>query len=101
MAKKRTSLEYLSLSDTPAIEQPTEEQKAEVNQKTGKPLVKNYKKLTLYLPEPVRKQLRAIAYHEDVKQHELLLEAIDLFFKSRGAASISELTESDDEFIAI
>jgi hypothetical protein len=93
MAKKRTSLEELSLSDTPAIEHPIEQQKAEVNQKTGKPLVKNYKKLTLYLPEPVRKQLRAIAYHEDVKQHELLLEAIDLFFKSRGAASISELTE--------
>jgi hypothetical protein len=92
MPKKRTSLEELSLSDTPAIEQPTEEQKAEVNQKTGKPLVKNYKKLTLYLPEPVRKQLRAIAYHEDAKQHDLLLEAIDLFFKSRGAASISELT---------
>jgi hypothetical protein len=101
MAKKRTSLEELSLSDTPAIEQPTEQQKVEVNQKTGKPLVKNYKKLTLYLPEPVRKQLRSIAYHADVKQHELLLEAIDLFFKSRGAKSISELTESDDEFIAV
>ncbi len=95
MAKKRTSLEELSLSDTPAIEQPTEQQKAEVNQKTGKPLVKNYKKLTLYLPEPVRKQLRAIAYHEDAKQHDLLLEAIDLFFKSRGAKSINELMETD------
>ncbi len=96
MAKrKRTSLDELSLSDIPAIEQPTEEQNLEVNQKTGKPLVKNYKKLTLYLPEPVRKQLRSIAFHEDVKQHELLVEAIDLFFKSRGAASISELTEAD------
>jgi hypothetical protein len=95
MAKKRTSLEDLSLSDTPAIEQTTAQQRVEVNQKTGKPLVKNYKKLTLYLPEPVRKQLRSIAFHEDVKQHELLLEAIDLFFKSRGAASISELMESN------
>jgi hypothetical protein len=96
MAKKRITLDALSLSDTPAIEQPTAKQKAEVNQKTGKPLVKNYKKLTLYLPEPVRKQLRAIAYHEDVKQHELLLEAIDLFFKSRGAKSIKELEEASE-----
>jgi hypothetical protein len=93
MAKKRTTLDTLSLSDTPQPEQQGEPQKVEVNQKTGKPLVKNYKKLTLYLAEPVRKQLRSIAFHEDVKQHELLLEAIDLFFKSRGAASISELTD--------
>jgi hypothetical protein len=96
MAKKRTTMEALSLSDTPAIEQPTEQQMVEVNQKTGKPLVKNYKKLTLYLSEPVRKQLRAIAFHEEAKQHELLLEAIDLFFKSRGAASISELTIDEE-----
>jgi hypothetical protein len=94
MAKKRTSLEDLSLSDTPAIEHPTEQQKAEVNQKTGKPLVKNYKKLTLYLPDVVHEQLRVLAFHERVKQHELLVEAIDLLFKSRGAASISELTKN-------
>jgi hypothetical protein len=96
MAKKRTTMEALALSDTTATEHPTAQQNAEVNQKTGKPLVKNYKKLTLYMPEPVRKQLRAIAYHEDAKQHDLLLEAIDLFFKSRGAASISELMETGE-----
>jgi hypothetical protein len=40
--------------------------------------------------------LRAIAYHEEVKQHDLLIEAIDLLFKSRGAASIIELTKADE-----
>jgi hypothetical protein len=44
----------------------------------------------------VRRQLRAIAYHEEVKQHDLLIEAVDLLFKSRGAVSISELTEADE-----
>jgi spore germination protein GerM len=98
MAKKRTTMEALSLSDTPANEQPIEQQKAEVNQKTGKPLVKNYKKLTLYLPEPVREELRVLAFAERVKQHDLVMEAIDMLFKSRGIKSISELTKIMDEF---
>lgn len=85
MAKRKT-LEELSLSDTEMSERTVE-------LKTDDAPGKRRKHTSLYLSEPVRKQLRAIAYHEEVKQHDLILEAIDLLFKSRGAASISELTE--------
>jgi hypothetical protein len=87
MAKKRTSLDALSLSDTDAPERTVEP-------KNDDAPGKRRKHTSLYLSEPVRRQLRAIAYHEEVKQHDLLLEAIDLLFKSRGAPSISELTEA-------
>ena len=85
---KRKRLEELSLSDTETPERTVEP-------KTDDAPGKRKKHTSLYLSEPVRKQLRAIAYHEEVKQHDLLIEAIDLLFKSRGAASIIELTEID------
>ena len=87
MAKRKT-LEELSLSDTEMSERTVEP-------KTDDAPGKHRKHTSLYLSEPVRRQLRAIAYHEEVKQHDLIIEAIDLLFKSRGAASISELTKAD------
>jgi hypothetical protein len=87
MAKKRTSLDALSLSDTEISERTVEP-------KTDDAPGKRRKHTSLYLSEPVRKQLRAIAYHEEVKQHDLLIEAVDLLFKSRGAKSIKELEEA-------
>jgi hypothetical protein len=56
---------------------------------------KRRKHTSLYLSEPVRRQLRAIAFHERVKQHDLLMEGLDMMFKSRGAKSIRELVEND------
>jgi hypothetical protein len=88
MAKRKT-LEELSLSDTEMSERTVE-------LKTDDALGKRKKHTSLYLSEPVHKQLRAIAYHEEVKQHDLLIEAIDLLFKSRGTKSIGELTEADE-----
>jgi hypothetical protein len=90
MPKKRTTLDALALSDT--AEQPTEIQKQSKETKTSGTTRKH---TSLYLPEPVHRQLRSLAFHEEVKQHDLILEAVDLLFKSRGAASISELTEGD------
>jgi hypothetical protein len=87
MAKRKT-LEALSLSDTETPERA-------IKPKTDAAPGKRRKHTSLYLSEPVRRQLRAIAYHEEVKQHDLLIEAVDLLFKSRGAASISELTETE------
>ncbi|MGI8494368.1 MAG: ribbon-helix-helix domain-containing protein [Pyrinomonadaceae bacterium] len=84
MAKRKT-LEELSLSDTEMSERTVEP-------KTDDATGKRRKHTSLYLSEPVRRQLRAIAFHEEVKQHDLLIEAVDLLFKSRGAASIGELT---------
>jgi hypothetical protein len=90
MPKKRTTLDALSLSDT--AEQPTATQRERKETKTSGTTRKH---TSLYLPEPVRRQLRSLAFHEEVKQHDLIIEAVDLLFKSRGAASISELTEAD------
>ncbi len=74
---------------------PIETANPQLNQKTGKPLVSSYPKLTLYFPKAVHKQLRDIAYNEEVTKHDLLREAIDMLFKSRGQRSIEELTETE------
>ena len=47
--------------------------------------------LSLYLEPPVFDQLRGIAFEERIKMHALLLEAVDLLLKKRGAPSIREL----------
>jgi ribosomal protein L1 len=93
MAKKRTTMDALSLSDTPEPppEQVTEMQKQRVSDNKPR-LIKQ----TLYLPEAVHEQLRVLAFHERVKQHDLLMAGLDMMFKSRGAKSISELRESDE-----
>lgn len=49
------------------------------------------KQMTLYLDEPVYRQLREIAFNEDSKMHPLILEALDMFFKSRNRPSRHEL----------
>ena len=52
------------------------------------------KQLSVYLEPPVHDQLRDIAYTERTKIHQLMLEALDLLFKARGASSINQLNES-------
>jgi hypothetical protein len=47
---------------------------------------------TVYLPPPVHRQLRALAYDEDKKMHNYLMEGLDLVFRKRGLKSIAELT---------
>jgi hypothetical protein len=50
------------------------------------------RQLSVYLEPPVYDQLRDIAYSERTKMHALMLEAVDLLFKQRGALSIKQLT---------
>ncbi len=50
------------------------------------------KQQTAYLPEPVYEQLRALAFDERRKMHDLLMEGLDLVFKQRGLRSIEDLT---------
>lgn len=50
------------------------------------------KQLSVYLEPSVHDQLRDIAYAERTKIHPLMLEALDLLFKKRGALSIKQLT---------
>ena len=49
------------------------------------------RQLSVYLEPAVYDQLRDIAYSERSKMHTLMLEALDLLFKNRGALSIKEV----------
>jgi hypothetical protein len=50
------------------------------------------RQLSVYLEPPVYDQLRDLGYTERTKMHALMLEAVDLLFKHRGALSIRQLT---------
>jgi hypothetical protein len=50
------------------------------------------RQLSVYLEPQVYDQLRDLAYTERTKMHALMLEAVDLLFKNRGASSIRQLT---------
>lgn len=50
------------------------------------------KQQTAYLPNPVYEQLRALAFEERRKMHDLLMEGLNLVFKQRGLRSIEDLT---------
>jgi hypothetical protein len=50
------------------------------------------KQLTLYLPHPVYRQLRELAFHEERRMHSLLMEGLDRLFADRGARSIEQIT---------
>lgn len=55
------------------------------------------RQLSVYLEPPIYDQLRAIAFAERTKMHALMLEAVDLLFRKRGARSIEELAAHDIE----
>ena len=52
------------------------------------------KQLTLYLPHPIYRQLRELAFHEEKRMHNLLLEGLDRVFADRGTPSIEQLTRT-------
>lgn len=68
---------------------------AEAGQARRGTLKQRAKQLSVYLEPPVHDQLRDIAYTERTKIHQLMLEALDLLFKARGALSIAQLTEEN------
>ncbi|WP_264047751.1 ribbon-helix-helix domain-containing protein [Methylobacterium flocculans] len=53
------------------------------------------RQMSVYLEPPVYDQLRDLAHAERAKMHGLMLEALDLLFKQRGARSIDQLNEPD------
>ncbi|GJE39060.1 ribbon-helix-helix domain-containing protein [Methylobacterium persicinum] len=69
------------------------------NEKTGESLraaqtlKQRARQMSVYLEPPVYDQLRDLAYAERTKMHGLMLEALDLLFKQRGARSIAQLTD--------
>lgn len=53
------------------------------------------KQHTVYLSIPVHQQLRRLAFDEERKIHDLVLEGIDRVFAERGLPSIAELIDKD------
>ena len=47
---------------------------------------------TAYLPRPVYRQLKELAFTHDRKMHEFVLEGLDLVFREHGLRSIHDLT---------
>ncbi len=59
------------------------------------PLKQRAKQMSVYLEPPVYEQLREMAFTERTKMHALMLEALDLLFRQRGARSIEQVTQAD------
>ena len=51
---------------------------------------------TAYLPRPVYRQLKELAFTHDRKMHEFVLEGLDLVFREHGLSSIHDLTAQDE-----
>lgn len=58
---------------------------------TPKTLKQRAKQMSVYLEPEVYDQLRDIAHVERTKIHPLMLEALDMLFRQRGARSIRQL----------
>lgn len=58
-----------------------------------KTLKQRAKQMSVYLEPPVYDQLRDIAHAERTKIHPLMLEALDMLFRQRGARSIQQLMQ--------
>ena len=56
-----------------------------------KTLKQRAKQMSVYLEPEVYDQLRDIAHAERTKIHPLMLEALDMLFRQRGARSIRQL----------
>jgi hypothetical protein len=96
--QKRTGLDAIALPDNAdddaAQDRKTAKGSAEANTQQPGGAAKKYKHTSLYLPDGAREQLRELAFYERVKQHELILEAVDMLFRARGRKSIKELEEA-------
>lgn len=51
---------------------------------------------TAYLPRPVYRQLKELAFTHDRKMHEFVLEGLDLVFREHGLRSIHDLTAQEE-----
>lgn len=51
---------------------------------------------TAYLPKPVYRQLKELAFTHDRKMHDFVLEGLDMVFREHGLRSIHDLTAQDE-----
>ena len=66
-----------------------------VPQRPAATLKQRARQMSVYLEPPVYDQLRELAFAERTKMHALMLEALDLLFKQRGARSIEQIVEAE------
>jgi len=106
-AKKRTSLEAVFGGDDLHATSPTNKRGAKIaleepltateeipaqQGRVGEPKRPAVKQHTAYLPLPVHEQLRKLAFEEDGKIHDYIIEGLDLVFADRGLPSIKDLS---------
>jgi hypothetical protein len=88
------SIVAASVASPPVDEAQKPPAAAHVKEGTSPPqrtLKQRAKQMSVYLEPEVYDQLRDIAYTERTKIHPLMLEALDMLFKQRGARSIRQL----------
>jgi len=90
MRKKRASLESVFSNSDDSTQVPAAKGTVIAAQPTPAPRRPGVKQQTLYLPHEVHKRLKLLAFEEDKRQHDLLLEGLDLLFESRGLPGIRE-----------
>lgn len=94
MSVKRKPMTVAAISgEGGSLEEPAQEA-APASQERSLGQRAHVKQLTLYLPHPVYKQLRELAFHEEKRMHNLLMEGLDRVFADRGTPSVEQLTRT-------
>jgi hypothetical protein len=87
MGRKPSTISYDHLSIGPAGKEPAPAQHA-IDKPTPAPPTKKMRDdaapVTLYLHPDARKALKRYALEQDLKVHDLLLEAVEEWFRSHG-----------------
>jgi hypothetical protein len=105
-ARKRTSLEAVfGAQEPPAAIPPKQDRKgrsealpidalpgAEVQEREGESKRPNVKQHTAYLALAVHQQLRKLAFEENRKMHDYLIEGLDRVFADRGLPTVGDLS---------
>ena len=77
----------------PEVPAPAEDVSAEAGIISRSGRHPSIKQLTAYLPIPVYRQLREVAFVEEVRMHALLMEGLARVFEARGLAHIKGLPQ--------
>ena len=106
-AKKRTSLDSVfGVEELPkAVPQRARTQKVKPeplaahstietprNERGGDPKRPAVKQHTAYLPHAVHEQLRKLAFEENRKMHDYLIEGLDRVFADRGLPAVKDIS---------
>jgi hypothetical protein len=105
-ARKRTSLDAVfAAEELPAAIPPKQSRRArpevpvraaetedQIQEREGESKRPTVKQHTAYLPIAVHEQLRKLAFEENRKMHDYLLEGLDRVFADRGLPAVADLT---------